>query len=77
MPPIRFIAQHMDADKLGAGIAAASLRAVVDVINRYARVPLPRLWGGGCAAIAGSTHVKLREDNLPGAHFSGPVPDNS
>ena len=58
-------------------MATASLRAVVDVINQYARSPLPRLWGGGRAAVADSTHVKLREDNLLGAHFSGPTPEDS
>ena len=47
------------------------------VINQYARFPLPRLWGDGRAAIADGTHVRLREDNLLGAHFSGPTPDNS
>ena len=77
LPPVRFNAQHLNADKLEAGMATASLRAVVDVVNQYARFPLPRLWGGGCAAIADGTHVKLQEHNLLSAHFGGPTLDNS
>jgi len=55
----RINAQHINADKLEA--------AMVDVIDQYARFPLPRLWGGGRAAIADGTHVKLRENNLLGS----------
>ena len=40
---------------------------MVDVINQYARFPLPRHWGGGHTAIADGTHVKLRENNLMGS----------
>ena len=40
-------AQHVTAGKLEAGMATASLRAVADVINQYARFSLPRHWGGG------------------------------
>ncbi len=52
-------AQHINADKLEA--------AMVDVINQYVRFALPRHWGGGQAAIADGTHVKLRENNLMGS----------
>jgi len=52
-------AQHITAGKLEAGM--------VDVIDQYARFPLPRHWGSGQAAIADGTHVKLRENNLLGA----------
>jgi TnpA family transposase len=52
-------AQHVTAGKLEAGM--------VDVIGQYARFSLPRHWGGGRAAIADGTHVKLRENNLLGA----------
>ena len=52
----RINAQHINADKLEA--------AMVDVINQYVRFALPRHWGGGRAAIADGTHVKLRENNL-------------
>ena len=52
-------AQHVTAGKLEAGM--------VDVIDQYARFSLPRHWGGGRAAIADGTHVKLRENNLLGA----------
>jgi len=52
-------AQHITAGKLEAGM--------VDVIDQYARFPLPRHWGSGRAAIADGTHVKLRENNLLGA----------
>jgi TnpA family transposase len=52
-------AQHINADKLEA--------AMVDVINQYVRFPLPRHWGGGSAAIADGTHVRLRENNLMGS----------
>ena len=52
-------AQHVTAGKLEAGMA--------DVINQYARFSLPRHWGGGRAAIADGTHVKLRENNLLGS----------
>jgi len=52
-------AQHVTAGKLEAGM--------VDVIGQYARFSLPRHWGGGRAAIADVTHVKLRENNLLGA----------
>lgn len=52
-------AQHINADKLEA--------AMVDVINQYARFALPRHWGGGNAAIADGTHVRLRENNLMGS----------
>lgn len=55
----RINAQHINADKLEA--------AMVDVIGQYARFPLPRHWGGGRAAIADGTHVKLRENNLIGS----------
>ena len=54
----RINAQHINADKLEA--------AMVDVIDQYARFPLPRHWGSGRAAIADGTHVKLRENNLTG-----------
>jgi TnpA family transposase len=40
---------------------------MVDVINQYVRFPLPRHWGGGSAAIADGTHVRLRENNLMGS----------
>jgi TnpA family transposase len=52
-------AQHINADKLEA--------AMVDVINQYVRFALPRHWGGGNAAIADGTHVRLRENNLLGS----------
>ena len=52
-------AQHINADKLEA--------AMVDVINQYVRFALPRHWGGGNAAIADGTHVRLRENNLMGS----------
>lgn len=39
---------------------------MVDVIDQYARFPLPKHWGSGRAAIADGTHVKLRENNLFG-----------
>jgi TnpA family transposase len=52
-------AQHINADKLEA--------AMVDVINQYVRFALPRHWGGGNAAIADGTHVRLRENNLIGS----------
>ena len=55
----RINAQHINADKLEA--------AMVDVIDQYARFPLPRHWGAGRAAIADGTHVKLRENNLIGS----------
>ena len=55
----RINAQHINANKLEA--------AMVDVINQYARFPLPRHWGSGHAAIADGTHVKLRENNLIGS----------
>ncbi len=55
----RINAQHINTDKLEA--------AMVDVINQYARFPLPRHWGGGRTAIADGTHVKLRENNLMGS----------
>ena len=55
----RINAQHINTDKLEA--------AMVDVINQYARFPLPRHWGSGRAAIADGTHVKLRENNLMGS----------
>lgn len=55
----RINAQHINTDKLEA--------AMVDVINQYARFPLPRHWGGGRTAIADGTHVKLRENNLIGS----------
>ena len=55
----RINAQHINADKLES--------AMVDVIDQYARFPLPRHWGGGRAAIADGTHVKLRENNLIGS----------
>ena len=55
----RINAQHINADKLEAGM--------VEVINQYARFPLPLYWGRGRAAIADGTHVKLRENNLLGA----------
>jgi TnpA family transposase len=55
----RINAQHITVDKLEA--------AMVDVIDQYARFPLPRLWGDGHAAIADGTHVKLRENNLMGS----------
>ena len=45
----RINAQHINADKLES--------AMVDVIDQYARLPLPRHWGGGRAAIADGTHV--------------------
>jgi TnpA family transposase len=51
--------QHVNARKLEA--------AMVDVINQYARFPLPTHWGGGRTAIADGTHVKLRENNLMGS----------
>ena len=52
-------AQHVTAGKLEA--------AMVDIIGQYARFSLPRHWGGGRAAIADGTHVKLRENNLLGS----------
>ncbi|WP_158931647.1 Tn3 family transposase [Acidisphaera sp. S103] len=55
----RINAQHISANKLEA--------AMVDVIDQYARFPLPRHWGSGRAAIADGTHVKLRENNLLGS----------
>ena len=55
----RINAQHINVDKLEA--------AMVDVINQYARFPLPRHWGSGRTAIADGTHVKLRENNLIGS----------
>jgi Tn3 transposase DDE domain len=55
----RINAQHISAEKLEA--------AMVDVIDQYARFPLPRHWGSGRAAIADGTHVKLRENNLLGS----------
>lgn len=55
----RINAQHITAGKLEA--------AMVDVIGQYARFSLPRHWGGGRAAIADGTHVKLRENNLLGS----------
>ena len=55
----RINVQHINTDKLEA--------AMVDVINQYARFPLPRHWGGGRTAIADGTHVKLRENNLIGS----------
>jgi TnpA family transposase len=55
----RINAQHINTDKLEA--------AMVDVINQYARFPLPRHWGGGRTAIADGTHVRLRENNLIGS----------
>lgn len=59
-PALRRInAQHINVDKLEA--------AMVDVINQYARFPLPRHWGSGRTAIADGTHVKLRENNLIGS----------
>lgn len=55
----RINAQHVDANKLEA--------AMVDVIDQYVRFPLPGHWGGGQAAIADGTHVKLRQNNLMGS----------
>jgi TnpA family transposase len=55
----RINAQHINADKLEA--------AMVDVIDQYARFPLPRIWGNGRTAIADGTHVRLREHNLLGS----------
>jgi TnpA family transposase len=55
----RINVQHINTDKLEA--------AMVDVINQYARFPLPRHWGGGRTAIADGTHVKLRKNNLIGS----------
>lgn len=55
----RINAQHIDAAKLET--------ATTDLINAYARFALPRVWGGGQAAIADGTHVPLRENNLIGA----------
>lgn len=55
----RINAQHVNANKLEA--------AMVDVINQYARFPLPAHWGSGRTAIADGTHVKLRENNLMGS----------
>ncbi|MBV9748429.1 MAG: Tn3 family transposase, partial [Acetobacteraceae bacterium] len=55
----RINAQHVSAGKLEAAMA--------DVIGQYARFALPRHWGGGRAAIADGTHVKLRENNLLGS----------
>src|SRR5947209_2509859 len=52
-------AQHVTGAKLEAGMA--------DLIGQYARFSLPRYWGGGRAAIADGTHVKLRENNLLGS----------
>jgi len=40
---------------------------MADVINEFARFPLPRHWGDGHTAIADGTHVKLRENNLLGS----------
>jgi TnpA family transposase len=59
-PALRRInTQHINADKLEA--------AMVDVVGQYVRFALPRHWGGGHAAIADGTHVKLRENNLIGS----------
>lgn len=55
----RINAQHITGAKLEA--------AMVDVIGQYARFSLPRHWGGGRAAIADGTHVRLRENNLLGS----------
>jgi TnpA family transposase len=55
----RINAQHINANKLEA--------AMVDVIDQYARFPLPRHWGSGHAAVADGTHVRLRENNLLGS----------
>ena len=55
----RINAQYINADKLES--------AMVDVIDQYACFPLPRHWGGGRAAIADGTHVKLRENDLIGS----------
>ena len=55
----RINAQHINADKLEA--------AMVDVIDQYARFPLPRLCGNGRAAVAGGTHVRPRENNPLGS----------
>jgi TnpA family transposase len=55
----RINAQHVNAKKLEA--------SMVDVINQYARFPLPAHWGSGRTAIADGTHVKLRENNLMGS----------
>ena len=40
--------------------------AIQDVINEYAEIELPFLWGSGKAAIADGTHVELVENNLMG-----------
>lgn len=55
----RINAQHIDTGKIE--------NATTDLINAYARFALPKLWGGGRAAIADGTHVPLRENNLIGA----------
>src|ERR1019366_233038 len=55
----RINAQHVNAAKLEA--------AMTDLINAYAKFPLPNHWGTGKAAISDGTHVPLRENNLIGA----------
>ena len=40
---------------------------MLDVIDQYAGFPSPWRWGGGRAAIADGTHVRLRENNLLGS----------
>jgi TnpA family transposase len=55
----RINAQHINAAKLEA--------AMTDLINAYAKFPLPNHWGTGKAAISDGTHVPLRENNLIGA----------
>lgn len=37
------------------------------MVGGYSRFALPWHWDGGRAAIAGGTHVKLRENNLLGS----------
>jgi TnpA family transposase len=55
----RINAQHISAARLE--------KAMVDLIDAYARFPLPRHWGPGRAAIADGTHAPLRENNLIGS----------
>ena len=55
----RINAQHINAAKLEA--------ALTDLINAYAKFPLPSHWGTGKAAVSDGTHVPLRENNLIGA----------
>lgn len=50
--------QHISTEKLEA--------ALRDLINEYARFPLPNFWGLGHAAIADGKYIGLIENNLMG-----------